>query len=258
MSLKTESIRVARSGNTLDGRKIDAAWLEQAAKNYDRERYTAMIWPDHERGYNLGIVDSIEAKKNSESGIDLYAVLVPNGFYQDNIKYGQRLFTSIELMPDFAKTGEWYLSGLAATDNPASLGVQEVKFTQQPIAENCYSVFIEADVEPDLSDMGQWFKKILKKLNTKEGFMENNQSQDTQEFESVGTVQQYASKESVESLTLKLTQLINNTEQHQQTVIELTNQVTALQDKLTNALSEQSATSEFTPINPAFDSSVYA
>ena len=114
-------------------------------------------------------MDSIEAKKNKEGGIDLFAVLEPNGFYRDNIDYGQRLFTSIELMPDFAKTGEWYLVGLAATDNPASLGTQEVKFNQVPAPDNCYSAYISALVSTENSaeDSAEyrWLKKLFSKFN---------------------------------------------------------------------------------------------
>ncbi len=135
--------------------------LLQSAKNYDRDKYTAVIWPDHVRGYNLGVVDSVTAQKNKDGGVDLYAVLEPNEFYRSNISYGQRMFASVELMPDFAKSGEWYLSGLAATDSPASLGAQEIKFSKLPDDKNLYSSFIEAEVDTSEDQATAFFKRLL-------------------------------------------------------------------------------------------------
>ena len=48
---------------------------------------------------------------------------------------GQKLFTSIEVNPNFADTGKAYLVGLAFTDTPASLGTQIMEFAaKQPEA----------------------------------------------------------------------------------------------------------------------------
>jgi hypothetical protein len=41
---------------------------------------------------------------------------------------GQKLFTSIEINPNFAGTGKAYLAGIAVTDNPASLGTEMLAF----------------------------------------------------------------------------------------------------------------------------------
>lgn len=43
-------------------------------------------------------------------------------------KVKQKIYTSIEVDPNFAKTGEAYLTGLAVTDSPASLGTEVLKF----------------------------------------------------------------------------------------------------------------------------------
>jgi hypothetical protein len=43
-------------------------------------------------------------------------------------KRRQKLYTSIEVRPSFADTGEAYLVGLAVTDNPASLGTEMLEF----------------------------------------------------------------------------------------------------------------------------------
>ncbi|MCP5972942.1 GPO family capsid scaffolding protein, partial [Klebsiella pneumoniae] len=41
----------------------------------------------------------------------------------------QKLFTSMEVNTSFADTGKAYLVGLAATDDPASLGTEMLQFS---------------------------------------------------------------------------------------------------------------------------------
>ncbi|MEX5791836.1 GPO family capsid scaffolding protein [Providencia hangzhouensis] len=126
---------ICAAGSAIDGRKVDDAWLKQVADNYDREKYTAMIWPQHhddiewrQWSYNFGSVDSL--KYEVENGIGkLYARLVPNEFLLNTNREKQKLFTSAEFWPDFANTGEWYLSGLAVTDVPASLYTDKLQFS---------------------------------------------------------------------------------------------------------------------------------
>lgn len=126
---------ICAAGSAIDGRKVDDAWLKQVADNYDREKYTAMIWPQHhddiewrQWSYNFGSVDSL--KYEVENGIGkLYARLVPNEFLLNTNREKQKLFTSAEFWPDFASTGEWYLSGLAVTDVPASLYTDKLQFS---------------------------------------------------------------------------------------------------------------------------------
>ena len=44
---------------------------------------------------------------------------------------GEKLFSSIEITPNFASSGKAYLTGLAVTDSPASLGTQELYFSSK-------------------------------------------------------------------------------------------------------------------------------
>ncbi len=65
------------------------------------------------------------------------------------VKKGQKLFTSMEVSPKFAGYGKAYLVGLAATDNPASLGTEMLTFSasaaHNPLAnrkrESCQSLY---------------------------------------------------------------------------------------------------------------------
>jgi hypothetical protein len=103
--------------------------LQQAAKNYNQSLFTALVWPEHSRAYNMGKVDSLRAAANVEGGTDLLARIAPNDYYLNANNAGQKLFTSMELIPNFRDTKEWYLSGLAATDSPASAATSEMRFS---------------------------------------------------------------------------------------------------------------------------------
>lgn len=125
---------VCASGKAIDGRNIEKSWLEDSAKNYNREKYTAMIWPYHdETPYrqftpNLGTVDSL--KYEEENGIGkLYARLVPNEFLIETNRQEQKMFTSAEFWPNFAESGDIYFSGIVVTDIPASLYTEKLKFS---------------------------------------------------------------------------------------------------------------------------------
>ncbi|UOA08598.1 GPO family capsid scaffolding protein [Methylobacter sp. S3L5C] len=160
-NLKTGWKIIGRSGATVDGRKIDPAQLEQAAKNYNKDLFTALVWPEHERWYNMGTVEELRTEKNTEGGMDLLAIIAPNDYYLSINKAEQKLFTSMELMPDFRKSGEVYLTGLAATDSPASTGTTEMRFSSINNKDALLSVFTE-HTSQDIDDQPPgWFKKLF-------------------------------------------------------------------------------------------------
>lgn len=165
--LKTGWKRIGRSGDTVDGRVISTHAIRQAADNYNKELWTALIWPDHSRWFNLGKVEALRAEDNDEGGADLFAVLAPNEYYQSINKYGQRLFTSMELSLDFRKTGEAYLYGLGATDNPASVATEEVRFSRIDEKDTLLSLHTENTThefleDPFLEDQPPgWFTRLF-------------------------------------------------------------------------------------------------
>lgn len=128
-NLKTDWLTIGRSGPTVDGREIKPEWLVDAAETYNPGIFAARIWPEHQRFIVLGSVTAVRTAANDEGGLDLQAVLSPNQFYLDSNELGQRLYTSMELTPDFRKTGRYYLTGLGATDQPASVATSEVRFS---------------------------------------------------------------------------------------------------------------------------------
>ncbi|MGQ8702871.1 GPO family capsid scaffolding protein [Serratia marcescens] len=131
--LMTDWVCIATAGKTVDGRTIDEQWLVDIAETYDTNLFTALIWPRHDTvenrkySYNLGTVEAV--KLETEDGVKkLFAQLSPNQFLVDANKAGQKLFTSIEVIEDFAGTGRDYLFGLAATDLPSSVGTTRLEF----------------------------------------------------------------------------------------------------------------------------------
>ncbi|MGZ4994158.1 MAG: GPO family capsid scaffolding protein, partial [Methylobacter sp.] len=114
----------------VDGRIISPQMIDEMAESYDKSLFTALIWPEHQRYVNYGTVEEVRATDNEEGGRDLWAILSPNSFYTGSNQYGQKLFTSMEITPDFRKTGKAYLSGLGATDDPASAATSEIRLSK--------------------------------------------------------------------------------------------------------------------------------
>lgn len=147
-TLRTDWKRIGRSGMTTDGREIKPEWLKQMADSYDKSLFTALIWPEHQRYVNYGTVEELRTTSNEEGGVDLWAIISPNSIYQSSNSYGQKLFTSMEITFDFRKSGLSYLTGLGATDDPASVGTSEIRFSK--LAEQAgvqLSAFIEAETK---------------------------------------------------------------------------------------------------------------
>ncbi|WP_263143982.1 GPO family capsid scaffolding protein [Pseudomonas sp. RIT-PI-AD] len=133
--------RVAVEGGTTDKRKIERKWLEQAAKNFNRATYGARVWLEHLRGTMpdgpfkaYGDVLSLKAEEVDIAGtkrLGLFAQIEPTDDLVAMNKAKQKLYTSIEIDPSFADTGEAYMVGLGVTDSPASLGTDVLAFSAQ-------------------------------------------------------------------------------------------------------------------------------
>jgi hypothetical protein len=146
---KAKSFRVAVEGATTDGRNIERAWIEQMAKNYKPATYGARINMEHLRSYypdsafrSYGDVLSVEARQITDGDLKgklaLYATIDPLPDLVDmTTKLKQKVYTSIEVNPKFADTGQAYLMGIAVTDTPASLGTEMLSFCAgQPADKN--------------------------------------------------------------------------------------------------------------------------
>lgn len=134
---KTKFFRIAKEGATTDGRNIEREWLEQMAANYDPANvYGARINLEHYRGVvpdgpfkAYGDVLALETREEGDGKLGLYAQIKPTADLVAMTKASQKIYTSCEINPSFADTGEAYLVGLAVTDNPASLGTEILAFS---------------------------------------------------------------------------------------------------------------------------------
>jgi hypothetical protein len=157
--------RVATSGPTADGRVITPQELRDIAETYTSETYTAVIWSEHERWpgsygtvFAVRLVEDDPSLKPGQIGLE--AQLKPNDKLLALNDQGEKLFTSIEVTPDFANTGKAYLTGLAVTDSPASLGTQELYFsrkTGKPVHYGAGVPLGSFEDEEPVGEMGKLF-----------------------------------------------------------------------------------------------------
>ncbi|WP_413472356.1 GPO family capsid scaffolding protein [Shewanella baltica] len=127
--LVTDWLRIATEGNTFQNVPIQRQWIVDIAETYNAKTYGARIWPDHRRWYGAW-GDVVEVKAEEIDGkLCLFCKLTPNSQLILANEQDQKVYSSIELDPNFAGTGKAYLTGLGVTDEPASLGTDRLKFS---------------------------------------------------------------------------------------------------------------------------------
>ena len=161
--------RIATAGQTTDGREIQREWIEQMAETYDPSVYGARINIEHIRGWlpdsDFGAYGDVLALKaetvtvNGEDKLALFAQLAANDKLKALNKANQKIYTSVEIDTNFAKTGKAYLVGLAVTDSPASLGTEMLQFAataqvnplanKKQKADNLFTAAVELDLSDD-------------------------------------------------------------------------------------------------------------
>lgn len=232
--------RVAVEGATTDGREIQRSWIEDIAATYSRNTYGARVNCEHIKGLapdsvfgSYGDVLAVKAEEVEIAGekkLALFAQIEPTEALIALNKKGQKIYTSIEVQPNFAKTGKAYLVGLAVTDSPASLGTEALEFSAQhgTLAnrklhpENLFTAAEEAELQfeeiEEKPSMGAaLFAKVQELLKGKQARDDGELAQFSQAVEAIA--------DHVKDLPEKLTQA-------EQQVTELTSQVQSLQTEL--------------------------
>ena len=185
---RSKLFRVAVEGDTTDGRVIERAWIQQMAGSYNPSLYGARINLEHIRGIlpdspfkAYGDVVALKAEEVDLDGkkkLALFAQLEPTDALVSMVNNDkQKIYTSIEVSPNFAKTGGAYLVGLAVTDSPASLGTEKLSFAakhpdaklfddRKLHAENLFTASCEASIELEevSADGGDATGKLLSGL----------------------------------------------------------------------------------------------
>lgn len=223
---KSKWFRVAVAGDTTDGREIQSEWILQMAQTYSLNTYGARINLEHIKGVSTdgifgayGDVIALKTEKvniNGEQKDALFAQIQPN----DNLialnQKNQKIYTSIEIDENFAKTGQAYLVGLAVTDSPASLGTEMLSFaagaTENPLKakkqrpENLFSAAQETtfEFEEVKENFGANFLNQIKSLfKTQEQQQQQNQENFSQSEQAIIAIAEQAAAQVTEFTQLK-------------------------------------------------------
>lgn len=150
--LLSDWLKAGVEGKTVDGRAIQREWLERAAALYSPETYTANLNSEHFFFPGLGWVAEVKAEEDEQQRMALWVKLVPTAELLTRNQSKRQLFFSMELTPGFPAEGDWYLTGLAVTDMPASQGLAPQLFKAgKNKAERFYNT-----AELELTERGLW------------------------------------------------------------------------------------------------------
>ncbi|WP_336152630.1 GPO family capsid scaffolding protein [Acinetobacter ursingii] len=223
---KSKWFRVAVAGDTTDGREIQSEWIIQMAQTYNLNTYGARINLEHIKGVSpdgifgaYGDVIALKTEKvdiNGEQKDALFAQIQPN----DNLialnQKNQKIYTSIEVDENFAKTGQAYLVGLAVTDSPASLGTEMLSFAagaaENPLKakklrpENLFSAAQETtfEFEEVKENFGANFLNQIKNLfKTQEQQQQQNQENFSQSEQAIIAIAEQTAAQGTEFNQLK-------------------------------------------------------
>ncbi|WP_097456275.1 GPO family capsid scaffolding protein [Escherichia coli] len=181
-----KKFRVAVSGPTVDGREISGDMLRTAATDYSQEVYGARVNVEHCLSFFPGVLDamgdvvSLSAEDITDGPLAgrtaLYAEIEPTERMKKLLDEGKKVYSSIELHPQFALNGNAYVVGLAMTDTPASLGTERLQFAAQQRADvmtfnnqQCEPPLFTDAIEAEIitlnqrqNDEGvQWFARVM-------------------------------------------------------------------------------------------------
>ncbi|HEL5225729.1 TPA: GPO family capsid scaffolding protein [Klebsiella pneumoniae] len=132
--------RIGVEGDTCDGRVISATDIQEMAETFDPRVYGCRINLEHLKGIlpegpfsRYGDVVELKSDRIDDDSVlngklALFAKITPTDDLIAMNKKLQKVYTSMEIQPNFANSGKCYLVGLAVTDDPASLGTEYLEF----------------------------------------------------------------------------------------------------------------------------------
>lgn len=137
--------RIGVEGDTCDGRVISADDIQEMADTFDPRVYGCRINLEHIKSLipdspfkRYGDVTALKAEIISDDSAlngkkALFAKIAPLDELVSMVRAGQKVYTSMEIRPNFSNSGKCYLIGLAVTDDPASLGTEYLEFCSRAI-----------------------------------------------------------------------------------------------------------------------------
>lgn len=245
-----KKFRVAVSGNTVDGREIQPQHLRDAAANYSQEVYGARVNIEHYLsmypGSDFGAMGDVAALSTEDitegplaGRTALYAEIEPSDRMVQMTNKGEKVYSSIELHPQFALNGKAYVVGLAMTDTPASLGTERLKFAAQHRASvmafnnqqaepPMFTEAIEAEVielTAQRSDEGaKWYSRVM-------GIISKGQKTDDQRFSQMHQVVEAVAQSQSNQLD-RFSTIEQERQQDKAAIEKLTTDLAALRQQL--------------------------
>ncbi|MEQ9945243.1 GPO family capsid scaffolding protein [Pectobacterium aroidearum] len=243
--------RVGVEGDTCDGRVIDATDIQNMAETFDPRVYGCRINLEHLKGVlpdspfrRYGDVVELKAEKIDDDSalkgkLALFAKITPTDELIAMNKASQKVYTSMEIQPNFANTGKAYLVGLAVTDDPASLGTEMLEFSAKaklnPLAtrksspENLFSVATEVTLEfEDLPDVEPTLLSRITALFGRKQSSDDARFNDVHEAVAAVARQVQTNADSVEQRFTQLEQ------RQQQDIATLTQKLSASEQQLSD------------------------
>ena len=119
-------------------------------------------------------VKAEEVDTDSGKKLALFAQIEPTPELVAINQAKQKLYTSLEIQPDFADSSQPYLIGLGVTDSPASLGTEALKFSagRKQQSTNLFTSAVEVTLEfeePQGGKLADVVKGLLARFSTKTG-----------------------------------------------------------------------------------------
>ncbi|HBX7962807.1 GPO family capsid scaffolding protein [Klebsiella pneumoniae] len=245
-----KKFRVAVSGNTVDGREIQPQHLRDAAANYSQEVYGARVNIEHYLsmypGSDFGAMGDVVALSTEDitegplaGRTALYAEIEPSDRMVQMTNKGEKVYSSIELHPQFALNGKAYVVGLAMTDTPASLGTERLRFAAQHRASvmafnnqqaepPMFTEAIEAEVielTAQRSDEGaKWYSRVM-------GIISKGQKTDDQRFSQMHQVVEAVAQSQSDQLD-RFSTIEQERQQDKAAIQKLTTDLAALRQQL--------------------------
>jgi len=142
--MKTKPFLLATAGSTVDGRMITEAEISEMASSYNPETYGARLNIEHIRGISgqapfKAYGDVVEVSEGEvevdlngkkEKRKALFGVFEITADAKALNEANQKVYPSIEIIPDFGGKGFAYLGGVALTDSPAAIATERLKFNR--------------------------------------------------------------------------------------------------------------------------------
>ena len=248
--------RIGVEGDTCDGRVIDANDINQMAESFDPRVYGCRINLEHLKSYSpdstfrrYGDVIGLKAETiDDDSALNgkraLFAQISPTDELVLMNKDRQKIYTSMEIRPNFANSGKAYLVGLAVTDDPASLGTEMLEFSAKakhnPLAarkshpDNFFSAAVEVQLEfEDVAEPGVTLLSMVKSVFSRKQATDDARFNDVHEAVNAVAVHVQEQGETIEArFTAIEKQLADQVTELKQSIEKGKQGVTAIENKL--------------------------